>query len=138
MIDEQVGRAIQSGNKRCRKYRNDAIPFSEAFRIARDERWLWLLVLRKKYGQRVSSTTIRRLAARLKEDNPLSIDFIEVKYKLKIATIEYHEVIKNARSERDKFIDSLADANSRAEKSQGKRYCVVSSMMKSSDFRTQN
>ena len=85
-IDEQIGRAINSGHKNCRKMRCGIIPFSDTFRTLRDERRIWLLILRKKIGRRISSTTIRRLDNKLNISNHLIIDFIEVKYRLKIAT----------------------------------------------------
>ena len=113
-IDEQIDRAIRSADKKCRKFKNGAIPFSETFRKIRDERRFWMLVLRKKYGRRISSTTIRRLAQRLKVESPLMIDFTEVKRHLKNACKKYFEFIKHAKSERDQFIESLAEANVRA------------------------
>ena len=90
------------------------IPFSEKFRVIRDERRIWILVLRKKLGRRVSSTTIRRLSARLHIDHPFSIDIIEIKYRIKMATARYNDYVANARTERDNFLDSLAEANARA------------------------
>ena len=113
-LDDQVGRAIQSGTKKCRKIRNGAIPFSKGFGIVRDEHRLWILVIRRKYGRRISSTTIRRLASKLKIGSPLGVDFTEVKYRIKLATQRYIEFIKNAKTERDTFNESLANANARA------------------------
>ena len=111
VIDEQIGRAIKSADRKCRKLRHGAIPFSEAYRVVRDERRFWILLLRRKYGRRVSSSTIRRLAQRLNVPSPMSIDFIEAKHQLKQARIRYSAFIRSARTERDAFIESLAEAN---------------------------
>ena len=110
-IDDQIGRAIKSADRRCRKLCHGAIPFSEAYRTVRDERRFWILVLRRKYGRGVSPSTIRRLAHRLNVPSPLSIDFIEAKHRLKKTRINYSAFIRTARTERDSFIESLAEAN---------------------------
>ena len=114
IIDDQFGRAIRAGEKRCRKLRCGEIPFSEGYKKVRDERRFWILLLRRKYGRRVSSTTIRRLAHRLKIHSPMSIDSMEAKYQLKQAKQRYYEYVRNSKTERESFIDALAEANARA------------------------
>ena len=87
--DEQLGRAIQHGKKKCRKLKLGEIPFSKTFEKLRDTRRLWLLVSKKKVGQRISNTTVRRLAKKLKIINPMSYPLQEIKKYLYNAGKEY-------------------------------------------------
>ena len=61
-FDDQLGRAISLGKKKSRKLRTGNIPYSTTFARLRDTRRLWLLVRKRKLGQKISSKTIRRLA----------------------------------------------------------------------------
>lgn len=62
-VDEQVGRAIRNAERNCRKLQDGAIPFSAGYKEVDISRRFWLLLLRKKYGRSVSSTTLRRIVA---------------------------------------------------------------------------
>ena len=111
-IDEQLGRAIEIGKKKCRKLRTGAIPFSDLFVELRDEQRLWKLVRKKKLGQRISNTTIRRLAKRLQIRKPMSFTLQVVTQNKIDAEKRYKAMTKQkARDGRAKFNEELAAAN---------------------------
>jgi len=72
-IDQQLGRAIAAGKKKCRKIRMGAIPFSDVFIKLRNERRLWTSIKKKKIGQNISYSTIRRLSDSLNIPQPMSM-----------------------------------------------------------------
>ena len=49
--------------------------------------------------------------SKIKATNPYAIDIREAKYQLSKARQEYRAFVKRAKSERDKFLESLAAAN---------------------------
>ena len=69
IIDSQIGRAISNADKKCRKIRAGAIPFSTDYIAVNRPRRFLLLLLWKRYGRKVSNTTIRRLARQLNIQN---------------------------------------------------------------------
>jgi len=111
-LDEQMGRAIRHAEKKCRKLRTGEIPFSGMFADLRDEYRMWLLVRKKKLGQKVSNTTIRRLAKRMKIDNPMSQTLLAATAFMKDSQKKYKQLTKQqARDGRMKFNEELAAAN---------------------------
>lgn len=111
ILDDQIGRAIAYANKKCQKFRTGDIPYSPEFIQINNERRFWLLLIRRFYGRNISNTTIRRLADKVKVDNPYSIDMIEAKYQLKLARQCYKEFILRAKTVRTVFLEELAAAN---------------------------
>ena len=111
-FDDQLGRAIQHGKSKCRKFCMGDIPFSKSFEKLRDTRRLWLLTLKRKIGQKISSTTIRRLAKKLRVNSPLSFSLQAVKENFKQAEKEYRSLNRQtAQSQRNAFNEQLAAAN---------------------------
>ena len=79
-IDEQIGRAIASGEKHCRKLRTGAIPYSSEYNKVKNSVRFWYLLIKQQYGKRISNTTIPRLARANNIPQPHKIDHIEAKH----------------------------------------------------------
>ena len=75
-IDDQMGRGIHKGQQKCRKIYSGEIPFSSVFQELLKVKRLWLLVLKKKLGQKISNKTIRRLSKSVNVHNPLELPII--------------------------------------------------------------
>ena len=120
-IDDQVGRAITNAEQHCRKLCDGAIPFSSKYKEVNTPRRFWLLLLRKKYGKRVSSTTLRRLASKLDITQMYSIDFEEARYQLHQSRRNYMVLAATAKSERDIFNENLAKARAEYENTTASR-----------------
>ena len=111
-FDEQFGRSIENGKKKCRKLRMGDIPYSKAFQELRDKRRLWLLVKKKKIGQKISNTTIRRLSKRLRIVRPMSHSLKDVYKQMTKAEKEYRSLNRQtALKQRNHFNEELAAAN---------------------------
>ena len=110
-LDDQMGRAIQCGLKKCRKFRTGSIKYSALFKNLSSIHRLWLLVMKKKKGQRISNTTIRKLSKKLSIHNPMSLPMDIVIKNTKEAKLKYEKFIPYAQTERQKFYEDLASAN---------------------------
>ena len=86
-LDEQIGRAIAHGEKICRKIRNGGIPFSAEYARLNKHRRFWRLLHLRRYGRRISSTIIRRLAKATGNISYHLVDIPVAKYQLKKARI---------------------------------------------------
>jgi len=62
ILDDQIGRAIAVGLKKCRKLHMGTIPHSAMLSELRDLNRFWMMVYNKKVGKRVSSTLLKRLS----------------------------------------------------------------------------
>jgi len=96
-IDFQIGRAVSNGLKKCRKLRVGKIPFSGLFKKLWQEKRLWILVYKKKVGQIISSTTIRRLTKGTKYSNPMSLPLKEVERLRSEAEKKYQALLPHSR-----------------------------------------
>ena len=135
-IDDQVGRAIVTAEKHCRKLRDGAIPFSSKYKEVNTPRRFWLLLLRKKYGRRVSSTTLRRLAKKLDIQHMYSIDFEEARFQLHQSRKKYIALSLTAKSERDIFNENLSIARAEHENTTASR--ALRRIIKEEEQRTHN
>ena len=91
------------------------IPFSPVFANLRDTWRLWLLVRKRKLGQKISCTTIRRLAKKLLIQQPLARPIDEVTDKMREAEKQYRNLTRQqARDGRLKFNEELAAGNAAA------------------------
>ena len=136
-LDDQIGRAIAHGEKVCRKLRNGDIPFSAEYVRLNKHRRFWKLLLLRRYGRRISYTTIRRLAKSTGNRDYHIIDTTEAKFRLKRARINFYAFVKNnAKSEREIFIERLAAAN--AAKNNLKKGSVLRRILHEEDQRIQN
>jgi len=130
-IDEQLGRAIVKGLKKCRKLRVGKIPFSGLFKKLWKEKRLWILVYKKKVGQVISATTIKRLAKGLSYENPMSLPLKEVERLRQQAEKRYQALIPHSRTERQQFFEDLACAN--AESSNSSKASILRRIMNTED-----
>ena len=135
-IDDQFGRAISFGEKKCRKLKSGEIPFSEEFRTLNNTRRFWLLLLKRRYGKKVSTTTIRRLTKQLNLSQIYSIDIREAKLQLSKSRKAYVEFVKKTKTEREKFLESLAEAN--AQNGRLKKTKVLKRLLHEEDQRVGN
>ena len=111
-FDDQLGRAIANGLAKCRKLRTGEIPFSRLFKVLRDTRRLWLLVIKKKVGQNISNTTIRRLAKKLKITSPMTHSKKAAVDNFRQAEKEYRSLNRQtALTQRNQFNEELAAAS---------------------------
>ena len=116
-FDDQFGRAIESGKSKCRKLRTGKIPYSKAFATLRDTRHLWLLVYKKKVGQKISNTTIRRLSKKLKIVSPFTHSLKAKRDNMRQSEKEYRSLNRQtAVSQLNQFNEELAAANAIAMK----------------------
>ena len=117
LLDDQFGRAISAGKKKCRHLYVGEIPYSDQFECLRDTRRLWLLIRKKKLGQNISSRTIRRLSKKLQIPHPLSYSLPMVDTLRLEAERQYKSLSKQtAKERREQFLQDLAAANAAASK----------------------
>ena len=135
-IDDQIGRAISKGLKKCRKLRVGKIPFSGLFKKLWQEKRLWTLVYKKKIGQIISATTIRRLVSSLPYRNPMSLPLKEVELLRSKAESRYQALIPHSRTERQQFFEDLACAN--AEISNSKKATILRRIMNTENIRDEH
>ena len=110
-IDDQIRRAIRHADNHCRKLRTGEIPFSTEYVEVNRPRRFWLLLLWKRYGRRVSNTTIRRLAKQIDIQSYQHIDNEEAKKQLKQARARSTAFIEHAKTSRVEHNEALAVAN---------------------------
>ena len=135
-IDEQMGRAIRTGLRKCRTIHSGAIPFSALFRNLSRTNRLWLLVLKKKKGQKISNTTIRRLSKQVGITKPLCYHIDEIILRLRESKRRYEMFIPHAPTERRKFFEDLASAN--AAVSNQKKLTILKNIMQTESSREQH
>ena len=64
-LDNQLGRAIVSAEKKCRKFHDGQIPYSPVFIKHVINKELWHALIRKYKGLKVSNRRINKLAGKL-------------------------------------------------------------------------
>jgi len=107
-LDEQLGRAISVGLKKCRTLHMGSIPHSTMLTELRDLYRFWLMVYNKKVGKNISSTLLKRLSRRVNISNSMSIPLKEIKYKMNETRIKYKNFVPHAPTERQKHLEELA------------------------------
>jgi len=109
-LDDQLGRAISVGLKKCRTLHMGSIPHSTMLTELRDINRFWLMVYNKKVGKKISSTLLKRLSKRANISNYMSIPLPEIKYKLNESRKKYKTFVPHAPTERQKHLEDLASA----------------------------
>ena len=95
--------------KRIRKLRMGAIPWSPSLQQFRDNIELWNSILKRKRGLIISNTMIRRLIKKVQPSvNPYHLTEEHIVEELKAAHAVYKEAKKNAQVWRDGFLPDLA------------------------------
>ena len=135
-LDEQLGRGIAHAVHHCRTIKMGKIPYSESFHRLQKHQRLWLLVYKKKIGQKVSASLINRLSKFCGYVSPLSYTMKEVLFKKHQAEKEYSELVPHASNERKRFLEELAAAN--AQEMQIEKSKMVKRIMKEESIREQN
>ena len=99
---------IRYADKRCRKKRMGAVPFSVELNQRRLELELWKAVETKKSGCVYSWTKLRRLIKKVGIGNPMQLSLEEVKMKVKEAYSAYYATKKNSKKLRLTFLEEKA------------------------------
>jgi len=107
-IDDQLGRAISTGLKKCRTLHMGSIPSSALLTELRNINRFWLVLYNKKVGKKISNTLIRRLSKKVNITNYASIPIDEIKYKLSESKRRYKSFVHHAPDERMKQLEELA------------------------------
>jgi len=108
-IDRVREEGMKAAEKRCRKLHMGEVDFSPTMVAAGRKVELYKLVWRKKQGQGIKSTKIRRLAAKLNIPRPLSVSLEEAEELYKQALEEYHVFKPDAAVFRYDFLVSRKD-----------------------------
>jgi len=136
IIDDQVGRAIQHGLRKCRTLCTGTIPYSALFSTLSKTNRLWHLVFKKKKGQKISNTTIKRLSKQVGIDTPLSLPMAEIIFKMKESKKQYESFIPHAPTERQRFYEDLASTN--AMHTNQKKSTILKNIMQVESSRSQH
>lgn len=70
-----------------------------------------MLLLRRRYGRKISTTTIRRLAKKLDIHRLYDVDFPEMKFQLHQARLRYSNVVRKDKTKREEDKETLAATN---------------------------
>ena len=108
ILDDQIGRAISAGLKKCRTIHMGEIPYSPELQKYRDLNRFWLMAYNRKVGKTVSSSLLKRLSKRVNISNYMSIPLPEIKHKLNESRIAYKKFVPYAPSERRQHLEELA------------------------------
>ena len=135
-LDSQLGRGISNALKKCRKLRLGKIPFSAMFKELADQRRLWLLIYKRKIGQTISSSLLRRLSKKAGYEKPLTYTMEEIKYKQKECERSYNALIPHAPGERRRFLEELAAV--KASEMNIPRSKMIKRIMRAEEIREQN
>lgn len=113
-IDKVSTSAVRFAEKRCRKLRMGAKPYTPKLHKLGQTINAWHLVIKKKHGKNISSSLIRRMSksCHLPATKNLSVkDCITLRSH---AFKEYHDYAKNADIHRNDFYELLAEAQAEA------------------------
>jgi hypothetical protein len=102
--------------KKCRKLRMGAIPFSDTYKTFRNAIDLWDLLIRKRNGIRASTKKIRRLMRQTDEMKAFTYPLKVLISKRKVAMSSHKKLKKKADKERTLFGKRLIKARAKARK----------------------
>ena len=107
-IDNSITNSILYAEKRCRKLKAGAVPYSPELNSTGKEINVWNNVLRKKRGCNISSTYIKRISKRAGISNPMSLSIEDCIKERNTASKKYRKLKRNAKKNRIQFIQELA------------------------------
>ena len=108
-IDRVLGEGMVHAEKKCRKIRAGAVPFSEKLAIAGHRIKLWRLVVKHKLTNNVKTRSIRRIAKRCNLKSVLSVPLSTARKLLKKAKVNYLKFKKVAHRLRYEFLCERED-----------------------------
>ena len=108
-IDKVLGEGMRHAEKKCRKIRAGAVPFSEKLVKAGHRVKLWRLVVRHKITNSVKTRSIRRAAKRCKLKSVLSVSLNTARQRLAKAKANYLKLKKIAHRLRFEFLCERED-----------------------------
>ena len=104
-IDTVVGEGMRMAEKRCRKLKMGAVPYSPELAKAGILIKLWSLVIRHKEGKNINSKYIRRIAKQCDLSGVLSCTMEIAKENHKAALKTYKKLKKDAHNLRRNFLN---------------------------------
>ena len=107
-IDSSITNSIRYAEKRCRKLKCGAVPYTSELATAGKSIHLWNIVIRKKKGQKISSRYISRLAKKVGVSKPTDLSLKDCEKERNIASNAYRKIKRNAQASRTIFIQDLA------------------------------
>ena len=107
-IMELCGQGIKYADKRCRKKRMGAVPFSVELNSKRQTIELWKAIETKKSGCTYNWTKLRRLNKRSKVSNPMALPLPQVKDNLQQAYTDYYKTKQESKKLRLTFLEEKA------------------------------
>lgn len=113
-IDKVSTSAVRYAEKRCRKLRMGAKPYTPKLNKLGQTINAWHLVIKKKHGKKISSSLLRRISRRCNLPNTKNLcvnDCIKLRAQ---AFREYNDYAKDADMHRDDMYELLAEAQAEA------------------------
>ena len=104
VIDKVLTEGMISAEKKCRKIRAGAVPFSEKLATSGRCIEVWNLVIRHKERNQVNTRVIRRKAKKAGLKQVLAVSLGSAKHKLSRAWTKYKRLKKSAHSLRHEFL----------------------------------
>jgi predicted transposase YbfD/YdcC len=103
-------KGIEEADLKCRKLNMGNVPFSAKYKELTNKIELWKAVVTKKRHCKFSQGKLRRLEKSTGTPNSLHCSLQDAQNRLKIAFDEYWKLKKNARIERNTFMEEKAQA----------------------------
>ena len=101
-------KGIEYADKKCRKLRMGAVPYSDSIKQAGVRIELWKAVITKKTGTKYSMTKLRRLEKKAGIKQSMGRTLTQAKNELKEAEKKYKEKKKIAEALRETFLEKRA------------------------------
>ena len=100
--------------KRCRKLHMGQVPFSDTLRKADQAVQLWLLLRKKRTGNRASVKKIRRLMRQCQQMDAMEVSLPVIYQRLTESRTQYKSIKRQASEHRIKFRDRLNRAKAKS------------------------
>ena len=110
VTDRVLGEGMTHAEKKCRKIRAGAVPFSETLAKAGHHVKLWRLVVRHKVTNSVSMRIIRRLAQYCGIHSVLSVSLLTARHHLAESKVSHTQLKRTAHRLRYDFLCEREDA----------------------------
>ena len=107
-IDNSITNSIRYAEKRCRKLKFGAVPYTPELSKAGKTIHLWNNIIRKKKGQNISTRYLKRLAKKAGISKPMELSLEDCEKERNLASKQYRKLKKDAQISRELFIQNLA------------------------------
>jgi hypothetical protein len=120
-MDVILVESMRFADKRCRRIRRGALPFSPRLKEASQRLFLIKQLIRRRLHLRTSSRNIRRLQAKLGDTNLHLKTLDQLRLEEKRANRDRKAIANDAEGYRSRFLDELANARAEANNTNGER-----------------